>query len=481
MFSVRWVVAALAAVLVWASTFYVQQTETAIVFQLGDIKRTGLKPGLHFQMPFINNVQKFDIRVLSLDSKPELFLTSEKKNVSVDFFVKWRIENVDQYFRATQGDRTRAEGRLTQIVKDGLKNQFGVRTIQQAIDSGDENLAMQIMAKGASAIVPSLYLDRRIDGVVILGGTMGTDTALDICQSLPLGVPKYVVSTVSFSHLIPPERLTADIQMILWAGGLYGLNPICKASLSQAAGAVLGAARAVEPVTGDRPLVGMTSLGSSCLSYMKTLKPALEMRGVDVAIFHATGMGGMAFENIAAEGGFVCVMDFALPEIGNLMVGSVVNAGNDRMLNAGRNGIPQIVAPGCLDLIDFAGWQEVPARYGDRPFHAHNRLIKSSALTAEERRETAREIARRLNCSKSPVAFILPAGGIEEWDRQGQAAHDPEGLEAFCDEIRTVIREPIRLTEIPDHINDTAFSKAALTIFDRWVADGTIAASPKPD
>ncbi len=140
----RWIVLALAAILIWASTFYVQQTETAIVFQLGEIKRTDLQPGLHFQMPFVNNVQKFDVRVLSLDSKPELFLTSEKKNVSVDFFVKWRIENVNQYFRATQGDRTRAEGRLTQIVKDGLKNQFGVRTIQQAI-SGERREIMDVL------------------------------------------------------------------------------------------------------------------------------------------------------------------------------------------------------------------------------------------------------------------------------------------------------------------------------------------------
>ena len=156
---------------------------------------------------------------------------------------------------------------------------------------------------------------------------MGTDLALDVCQSLPLGVPKYVVSTVSFSPLIPADRLSPDIQMILWAGGLYGLNSVCKASLSQAAGAVLGASRAVEPPAMDKPVIGMTSLGSSCLSYMKLLKPALEERGYEVAIFHATGMGGMAFEKNASQGGFACVMDFALPELGNLLAGSVINAG----------------------------------------------------------------------------------------------------------------------------------------------------------
>ena len=344
-------------------------------------------------------------------------------------------------------------------------------SIQIAIDSGDENTAMQIMTAGAVKLALSLHAEGKFDGVVILGGTMGTDLALDVCRALPLGVPKYVVSTVSFSPLIEPERLAADIQMILWAGGLYGLNSVCKSALSQAAGAVLGAARAVEPVENDLPVVGMTSLGSSCLKYMKLLKPALEERGFEVAIFHATGMGGMAFESIAKNGGFACVMDFALPELGNWMVGSVINAGADRMLNAGRAGIPQIVAPGCLDLIDFAGWQDIPEQYQDRPFHEHNRLIKSSALNNEERRETAKEVAKRLAMSTAPVHVILPNQGIEEWDRLGDVAHDPEGLAAFLDQMRRSVKEPVQMTEIDAHINDQAFADAALLVFDGWLAD----------
>ena len=351
-------------------------------------------------------------------------------------------------------------------------------SIDVAIATEDENKAMQIMALGSATLAAEMYQQNLFDGVILLGGTMGTDLALDVCQALPLGVPKYVVSTVSFSPLIPAERLSPDIQMILWAGGLYGLNSICKASLSQAAGAVLGAANAVEKPAGDKPVVGMTSLGSSCLSYMKLIKPALESRGYETAIFHATGMGGMAFEKIASQGGFVCAMDFALPELGNLLGGSVVNSGNDRMLNAGRAGIPQLVSPGCLDLIDFAGWQEIPEQYHDRPFHAHNRLIKSSAFNIEERRETAREIGRRLlqstEQSKSPAHVILPVTGIEEWDKPGAPAHDPEGLAAFVDEMRSAIKAPVQLTEINAHINDQAFADKALEIFDNWVADGTV-------
>ena len=154
----------------------------------------------------------------------------------------------------------------------------------------------------------------------------------------------------------------------------------------------------------------MTSLGSSCLSYMKRLKPALEDRGFEVAIFHATGMGGMAFENIARGGGFAAVMDFALSEIGNLYAGSVVNSGEQRLRSAGGAGIPQIVAPGCIDLIDFAGWQDIPERFVDRPFHAHNRLVKCSAFNAAERRETARFVAERLAGARGrPISFCQQA------------------------------------------------------------------------
>ena len=235
-------------------------------------------------------------------------------------------------------------------------------SIAEAIAAEDENTAMQLMARGAAALASRLHAEGRFDGVLVLGGSMGTDLALDLCAALPVGVPKYIVSTVSFSPMIPPERLAADVQMILWAGGLYGLNPICKAALSQAAGAVLGAARAVEPPRHDRPMIGMTSFGKTVLRYMVTLKPELERRGYEVAVFHATGMGGRAFENLAEQGAFAAVMDFAPQEVSNHLFGSAITAGPDRMTAAGRAGVPQMIAPGCHDLVDVVGWHPAPRR-----------------------------------------------------------------------------------------------------------------------
>jgi len=347
-------------------------------------------------------------------------------------------------------------------------------TIEAVSALGDENEAMQAMSAGAAAIVALRHREGAFDAMIALGGTMGTDLALDCARALPMGVPKYVVSTVAFSPLIPAERLAPDIQMILWAGGLYGLNSVCRSSLSQAAGAVLGAARAVEAPPTDRPLIGMTSLGKSCLKYMVTLKPALEERGFEVAIFHATGMGGRAFESLAAEGAFAAVMDFSLQELANVLNGSIVSAGKDRLLGAGRAGTPQIVAPGATDLIDLPTWQERPARFNDRPYHAHNRLIASVTMTPGERRQAARAIGERLARARGPAHVILPSQGIEEWDREGQEAHDPEGFGAFLDEMRGAIQAPVGFTEVDCHINDPLFCETALTILDDWLERGVV-------
>lgn len=350
----------------------------------------------------------------------------------------------------------------------------GGSSIEAAIASEDENVAMQIMANGAVAKVLELYFAGRIHGVIILGGSMGTDLALDVCQALPVGVPKYIVSTVSFSAMLPPERLAADVQMILWAGGLYGLNSICKSSLSQAAGAVLGAARAIEAPKLEKPLIGMTSFGKTILHYMVTLKPELEKRGFEVAVFHATGMGGRAFESLASQGRFAAVMDFAPQEICNQIFASGITAGPDRMTNAGKSAIPQIIAPACYDMVDLIGWQDIPAHFQNRESHAHNRLITSIVLNHDERRQVAREFNKRLAGAQSETTYILPMQGCNEWDRKGAPLHDKQGLDVFIQETRDTRPKNVDLIELDCHINDPEFSETALSILDNWIAAGVV-------
>jgi uncharacterized protein (UPF0261 family) len=347
-------------------------------------------------------------------------------------------------------------------------------TLQQVRDCGDENTAMKLMAQGAALIASQWCLQDRFDGLLALGGTMGTDLALDVANALPLGCPKVVLSTIAYSPLIPPSRIPPDLIMRLWAGGLYGLNRLCKTALGQAAGAVVGAclARGAEP--DPRPVVGMTSLGSSALSYMKQLKPALEARGYELAVFHTTGMGGRAFEDLAQRGYFACVMDFSLQELVNDLAGSCVSAGSDRLQGAGRAGVPQIVAPGATDMVDFAAWTPCPERFAGRAVHQHNRLIASVCIDADMRRQVARVIAQRLAEATAPACLLLPTGGVEQWDRPGEALHDPEGLKAFVDETCAVVAPTVWFQSVPAHINDAAFVRAALEVFDAWVAAGHV-------
>lgn len=348
-------------------------------------------------------------------------------------------------------------------------------TLDEVAAPGDENRAMSRMAEGAARLARRLHDDGRIDGVLMLGGTMGTDLALEVAAALPLGVPKFVISTVAFSHLIPPDRVSPDLTMMLWAGGLYGLNSACRAILGQAAGAVLGAARASGTARATRPLVGISSLGKSCLNYMVRLKPALEARGYEVAVFHTTGMGGRAFEAMAAQRRFAAVMDFSLQEVSNQVHGSVVSSGAGRLTAAGRAGTPQLVAPGAADMIDLQAWQMLPEAYRGRALHAHNRLIASVSATPEERRRTARRIAECLAEAAGPVELLLPRGGVQAWDRPGEPLHDAQGLAALLDELRARVAPPVKVVEVDAHINDPAFAATALERFDAWVRAGVVA------
>jgi uncharacterized protein (UPF0261 family) len=347
-------------------------------------------------------------------------------------------------------------------------------TIAAISASADENAAMTKMAEGAAILARRLSDEGKIDAMLALGGTMGTDLALDVALALPLGVPKFVVSTVAFSHLIPPERLAPDLMMILWAGGLYGLNSVCKSVLSQAAGAVHGAIRTATKPQQSRPLVGMTSLGKSCIDYMVRLKPALEQRGYEVAVFHCTGMGGRAIESLAKQRQFAAVLDLCICEVGNAFNGSQITAGQDRLEAAGAAGIPQIVAPAASDMIDFQAWRPAPKNIEGRPFHAHNRLIASVTMTPEERRGFAHHVADKLAKAKGPTVFVLPTVGLHAWDRPGGPLYEPDGIAAMNAGFREAIRAPTQLLEIDAHVNDPAFSDAVLAVFDAWVREGVI-------
>lgn len=148
----------IAAVLAYMSVFTVDQRQLAIVFRLGEIQRANYKPGLHFMIPFINKVRKFDGRLLNIDAEPERFLTSEKKDVIVDSYVKWRIADVVEFYKATGGDQRRAGLLLFQKINDSLRAEFGKRTVQEVV-AGERGDVMKVVTDDANTYGRQLGID----------------------------------------------------------------------------------------------------------------------------------------------------------------------------------------------------------------------------------------------------------------------------------------------------------------------------------
>ncbi|WP_240342506.1 protease modulator HflC [Methylococcus sp. EFPC2] len=140
------------------SIFTVSESQKAIKFRLGEVISTDYSPGLYFKIPFINDIKKFDARVLTLESKPERFLTSEKKNVVVDSFVKWRVKDVSKYYTTVAGDVVQANIRLDQIVKDAMRGEFSKRTIRELVSS-ERDAVRDILIKAASPVAVDLGIE----------------------------------------------------------------------------------------------------------------------------------------------------------------------------------------------------------------------------------------------------------------------------------------------------------------------------------
>ena len=142
---------ALVALVASNSIYIVKETERAVMLKFGEIVQTDIQPGLHFKLPIVNNIKKFEGRVLTMDAPPQSYLTLEKKSLIVDSFVKWRIDDVDRFYEATSGDEIRAAQLLAGRVDTGLRNQFGARTVTEVV-SGEREQLMQELTKNLSDI-----------------------------------------------------------------------------------------------------------------------------------------------------------------------------------------------------------------------------------------------------------------------------------------------------------------------------------------
>jgi uncharacterized protein (UPF0261 family) len=314
-----------------------------------------------------------------------------------------------------------------------------------------------------------LLAEKRIDGVISLGGGGGTAIATAAMRALPIGFPKLMVSTLASGNTSQYVGVK-DIVMFPSIVDISGLNRISRQILTRAAGAICGMVEFGVPMSGepkpdapatDKPVIVASQFGNTtaCVEHARQL---LEKEGYEVLVFHATGTGGRTMESLTEAGLVSGVLDITTTEWADELVGGVLSAGPARLEAAARAGVPAIVTPGCLDMVNFGPPDTVPPRFKGRLFYQHNPQVMLMRTTAEECRRLGEIIAEKLNQSKGPVTVLIPLKGISVISAPGQPFHDPEADRALFDALKRDLRSAIEVREMDCNINDPQFAEACV-------------------
>ena len=323
---------------------------------------------------------------------------------------------------------------------------------------------------GAMADAFERWLVRQDDvaGMISAGGSGATSLVTPGMRTLPVGVPKVMISTVA-SGDVGRYVGSSDIMMMYSVTDVQGLNRISRRVLANGANALAGMVRDArrEPRDGrrdgsDKPGLALTMFGVTTTAVQQISK--LLEDHYDCLVFHATGTGGRSMEKLADSGMLAAAIDLTTTEVCDMMMGGVFPADEDRFGAFIRSRIPYVGSVGALDMVNFGARDTVPERYRNRNFVEHNPQVTLMRTTREENARMGEWIAGRLNEMTGPVRFLLPEGGVSALDAPGQPFHDPEADKALFDAISSTFRETVnrRLVRTPHHVNDPAFAQAAV-------------------
>jgi uncharacterized protein (UPF0261 family) len=337
------------------------------------------------------------------------------------------------------------------------------RYIQHLDGSGESKIAAMEKTVGVvlSEILPLVY-QHTFAGIIAMGGGVGTWLAGRIMRQMPDSLPKIMLSTLPFD---PREVIgSSNIVIVPSIVDILGTNPVLQAQIHQAAALLTGwADRAASPQSAADNVIGMTALGitTPAVSYARAF---LESQGYDIAAFHANGTGDDAFERFTAQGTFCAVLDMTPSALTSHLFGGVARCTLARMEAAGRVGIPQVVVPGGICLVSRGPLESLRAEDRARPHYRQNVMFTHVRLDRAQMRQTGAVMAAKLNQAVGPTAVVIPRQGFSSEDRMGGAIFDPEGNQAFVDELAASLRIDIRVHPIDAHINTDKFAKAACTI-----------------
>lgn len=327
--------------------------------------------------------------------------------------------------------------------------------------AGDRGAAVSTMAKGATAVARRLFAKGRLQGIVGLGGTGNSALATEAMRSLPIGVPKLMVSTVASGDTRPYVG-AVDVTMMYSVVDISGINQISERILTNAAGAIAGMAKAYEtlkPAEDTKPLITASMFGvtTPCVTAARAW---LERHGYEVLVFHATGAGGRSMEALIEAGFIAGSLDVTTTEWADELVGGVLSAGPQRLEAAGAKPIPQVVSLGALDMVNFGPMETVPEKFRRRNLYVHNATVTLMRTTPEECAQLGRIIAEKLNGAQGPTALFVPLRGVSMIAAEGKPFYDPAADAALVGAIKEHLGPNVELHELDLEINDPRFAEA---------------------
>ncbi|MDB6027344.1 MAG: hypothetical protein JWM68_3567 [Verrucomicrobiales bacterium] len=326
------------------------------------------------------------------------------------------------------------------------------------LKKNDRGEAVLAMSQGAPVVLAKLVAEKKVDGVISLGGGGGTSIATAAMRALPIGFPKLMVSTLASGNTAQYVGVK-DIVMFPSIVDVSGINRISRQILTRAAGAICGMVESVPEKTADKPIIVASMFGNTT-ACVQSAQKILENAGYEVLVFHATGVGGRTMESIIESGMVAGVLDITTTEWADEVVGGFLGAGPTRLEAAARHSVPAIVTPGCLDMVNFFGPESVPAKFKGRTFYQHNPQVTLMRTTPAECSELGNIIAEKLNASTAPVTLLLPMQGISVISAPTQKFHDPIADQSLFASLKAHLRKDIEIIEMDCTINDPLFARA---------------------
>lgn len=355
------------------------------------------------------------------------------------------------------------------ITRDEVARAAGTE-IEQLVAVGDRGAAIETMARGVARIVKDLFAQGRLQGILGLGGTGGSSLVTHAMRTLPVGVPKLMVSTVASGDTRPYVG-ASDVTMMYSIVDIAGINRISERILSNAVAAIAGMATDYAQAqfsTSTKPLIGATMFGVTTPS-VNEARQYLEERGYEVLVFHATGTGGQSMEALVNGGFLTGVLDITTTELADDLVGGVFSAGPQRLEAAGRHGLPQVVSLGALDMVNFGPMDSVPEKFRQRRLYKHNPTVTLMRTTPEECAELGRRIAHKLNMARGPVALFIPLRGVSMIATEGGAFYDAEADQHLIENLKAGLQSHIEVHELDLDINDPRFAQAMAHRLDEFI------------